>query len=98
MQGFYFALLQYSHIQAFTARFVPLMQLCRPLRKTARRALQGLFLRFAPLNRPRYQIETRGYNTTYTTLEHTTEPQHLQRVPDTNTVPDALQASTAALL
>ena len=47
VQGFCFALLQYSHIQAFTAPFMLSMQLYRPRRKTAHGALQGLFLQFA---------------------------------------------------
>lgn len=47
VQGFYFALLKCSPIQAFTARFVPSMQLYRPHRKTAHRALQALFRPFA---------------------------------------------------
>ena len=69
VQGFYFALLQYSRIQAFTARFVPSMQLYCPRHKTAHRALRGLFLRFAPFYRPQYQTDTNGYNTACTTLE-----------------------------
>jgi hypothetical protein len=48
VQGFYFALLQYNPIQAFTARF---MQLYRQRRKTAHSALQGLFLLFAAFYR-----------------------------------------------
>lgn len=47
VQGFYFALLKCSPIQAFTARFVPSMQLYRPHRKTAHRALQAFFRPFA---------------------------------------------------
>lgn len=47
VQGFYFALLQYSHIQAFTARFVPSMQLYHQHSKAAHRALHGLFQLFA---------------------------------------------------
>jgi hypothetical protein len=42
--GFYFAPMQYSPIQAFTAAFLPSMQLYRHRRKTAHRALQALFL------------------------------------------------------
>nr|DAO91948.1 MAG TPA: SOX transcription factor [Caudoviricetes sp.] len=52
VQGFYFALLQYSHTQVFTARFVPSVQLYRPRRKTVHRALQWLFLRFDLFHRP----------------------------------------------
>lgn len=47
VQGFYFAMLQYIYIQAFTARFVPFMQLYCTCCKTARRALQALFRLFA---------------------------------------------------
>ena len=47
VQGFYFALLQCSPIQAFTERFVLSMQLYRPRRKTTHMALQALFLLFA---------------------------------------------------
>ena len=74
VQGFYFALLQYNPIQAFTACFVPSMKLYCPHRKTAHRALQALFLRFAPFYRRKYQTDTRGYNTVYTTLERITAP------------------------
>jgi hypothetical protein len=48
VQGFYFALLQYSPIQAFTARFVPSMQLYRTRSKTAHMALQWRFRQFDP--------------------------------------------------
>ena len=81
MQGFYFALLQCIHIQAFTASFAPSMQLYRTCRKTAHRALQQLFLRFAPFNRLQYQTGKSGYNAACATLEHITAPQHLQRIP-----------------
>ena len=74
MQGFYFALLQYSPIQAFTACFALSMQLYRTCRKTAHRALQWLLLRFVQFNRRIYQTDTNGYNTTCTTLEHITAP------------------------
>lgn len=47
VQGFYFVLLQYNRIQAFTVRFVPLMQLYHQHRKTAHRALQWIFRLFA---------------------------------------------------
>lgn len=73
--------MQYSPIQAFTARFVSFMQLYHPRRKTAHRALQRLFLRFAPFNRPQYQTGKSGYNAACATLEHITAPQHLQRIP-----------------
>lgn len=74
-------------IQAFTARFVPFMQLYSSHRKTAHVALQALFLRFSLFHRPRYQTDTSGYNTTCDTLEHITATQHLQRIPDTIATP-----------
>jgi hypothetical protein len=40
VQGFYFAKLQYSHIQAFTAAFLPSMQLYHNNAKSVYRALQ----------------------------------------------------------
>ena len=55
VQGFYFALLQYSHIQAFTVRFVPLMQLYHPHHKTVHRALQGIPRLFDPFQRTTIQ-------------------------------------------
>lgn len=81
VQGFCFAPLQCSKIQAFTTRFVLSIQLYRTCRKTAHRALQRLFLRFAPFNRPQYQTGKSGYNAACATLEHITAPQHLQRIP-----------------
>ena len=80
MQGFYFALLQYSHIQAFTACFVPFMHLYNPRHKTAHRALQLLFLRLCQLNRTRYQTDTNCYNISCDTLESAhTRPDALHR-------------------
>lgn len=84
VQGFYFALLQYGPIQAFTACFLSSMQfLYHPRHKTAHRALQVLFLQFVPLSRRRYQTDASGYNIVCDTLERITAPQHLQRIPDT---------------
>lgn len=94
VQGFYFALLQCIHIQAFTASFAPSMQLYRTCRKTAHRALQRLFLRFAPFNRP--QIPDRHKNAACATLERITAPGRAQPIPDTAATPDAIQVSTAA--
>lgn len=45
------------------------MQLYHPRHKTAHGALQWLFLRLRPLNRPRYQTDKSSYNTTCVTLE-----------------------------
>jgi len=98
VQGFYFALLQYSPIQALAARFAPSMQLYRPRRKTANRALQAFFLLFAQFYRHKYQIDTSGYNTTCATLGRITAPGRPQRIPDTTNEPNAVQASTTALL
>lgn len=49
-----------------------LCKLYHPRHKTARRALQALFLRFAPFCRHKYQTDTSGYNTTCATLGHCT--------------------------
>lgn len=54
VQGFYFVQMQYSPIQAFTARFVQSMQLYSPRRKAAHRALQGFFRLFAAFYRYYY--------------------------------------------
>ena len=83
VQGFYFALLQYSHTQAFTACFALSMQLYRQRCKTSHRALQALFLWLVPFYSRRYQTDTSGYNAVCATLKRITAPQHLQRIPDT---------------
>lgn len=98
VQGFYFALLQYSHTQAFTARFVPSVQLYRPRRKTAHRALQGVPMRLHQFNRPRYQTNTSGYNTACATLERITAPGRPAPIIDTTATPDAGQLSADDLL
>lgn len=85
--GILFCPVAYSHAQAFTARFVPFMQLYRQRRKTARRALQRLFLQFVPLSRPRYQTDTSGYNTVCATLDRITAPGRAQLIPDTTVTP-----------
>lgn len=74
-------------MQAFTTRFAVSIQLYRPRRKTAHRTLQRLFLRFRPLNRPRYQTDTSGYNTTCATLEGITAPGRAPTIPDTTAMP-----------
>ena len=63
------------------------MQLYRPRHKTAHRALHGCFLRLHPLNRPRYQTDTSGYNTTCATLEGIPAPGSPQPIPDTTATP-----------
>lgn len=88
VQGFLFARMQHSPIQAFTACFAVQMQLYRPRRKTTHRALQGLFLQLHPLNRPRYQTDTSGYNTTCVMLEGIHAPGHAQPIPDTTATPE----------
>lgn len=40
--------------------------------KTAHKALQGIFLQLCPLNSPRHQTDTSGYNTACATLERIT--------------------------
>ena len=95
VQGFCFALLQYSPIQAFTADFITSMQLYHPRYKTAYMALQGLFLRFFPFNRPRFQTDTSGYNTTCATLKRITAPVRHTPIPDSSATPDTVQVSTA---
>ena len=87
VQGFYFAPLQYSPIQAFTACFAASMQLYRPRHKTAHMALQRLFLRLHPLNRPRYQTDTSDYNAACDTLESIHAPGRAQPVPDATATP-----------
>ena len=72
--GFYFALLQYGPIQAFTAAFISSMQLYRPRRKTTHMALQGCFLQFTAFYRRKYQTDTSGYNTVCATLERIHAP------------------------
>ena len=70
-------------MQAFTARFAVSMQLYRLRNKTAHTALQRLFLQLHPFNRPRYQTDTSGYNTTCATLEGIHAPGHAPPIPDT---------------
>ena len=87
VQGFYFVWMQYSTIQAFTACFVPSMQLYGPRSKTALRALQRRFLRLHPLNRLLYQNDTSGYNTTCATLDGIHAPGRAPPIPDTTATP-----------
>lgn len=83
-------------IQAFTARFVPSMQLYHTRRKTAYRALQRLFLRFDLFHRPQYQTGKSGYNAACATLDSIPATGRLAPIPDTSATPDAAQVSTAA--
>ena len=87
VQGFYFAQMQYSPIQAFTARFVQSMQLYCPRHKTVHRTLHRIFLRFRPLNRPRYQTDKSGNNAACATLDGTHAPGRAQQIPDTTATP-----------
>lgn len=64
------------------------MQLYCPCHKTAHEALQRLFLRLHPFNRPRYQTDTSGYNTTCDTLEGIHAPGRAQPIPDTTATPE----------
>lgn len=72
------------------------MQLYRQHRKTAHRALQGLFLGFVTFYRHKYQTGTSGYNTACATLERAHAPGRPPPIPDTTAMPDAAQLSTAA--
>lgn len=87
VQGFYFARMQYSPIQAFTACFAVSMQLYHPRPKTAHRALQRFFLRLHQFNRQRYQTDASGYNTTCATLEGIPAPGRAPPIPDTTATP-----------
>ncbi len=87
VQGFLFARMQHSPMQAFTTCFAVSMQLYRPHYKTAHRDLQWLFLRLHPLNRPRYQTDKSGYNTTCDTLENIHAPGRAKPIPDTTATP-----------
>lgn len=44
-------------------------------------------MRLYPINRPRYQTDTSGYNTACATLERITAPKRLHRIPDTTVTP-----------
>ena len=87
VQGFCFAMLQYSSIQAFTAAFLPSMHLYSQITKTVYRALQGLFLGFVPFYRRKYQTDTSGYNTACATLERLPAPGRLAPIQDTTVTP-----------
>ena len=87
VQGFSFARMQYSPIQAFTACFAVLMQLYSPRNKTTHRALQWFFLRLRPLNCLLYQHDKSGHNTTCDTLEGIHAPGRAQPIPDTTATP-----------
>ena len=63
------------------------MQLYHQCHKIAYKALQGLFLRLFPLNRPRYQTDTSSYNTTCATLERLPAPGRPPPIPDTTATP-----------
>ena len=63
------------------------MQLYRKRHKTARRALQGLFLRLQPFNRPRYQTNATSHCTACATLEGINTPGRAQPIPDTTATP-----------
>lgn len=87
VQGFYFARMQYSPIQAFTVCFAVSMQFNRPRHKTAHRTLQRYFLRLHPLNLPLYQTDTIGHFTACATLEGIHAPGYAQQIPDTTATP-----------
>lgn len=70
------------HTSVYSA-FCAVRALYRTRYKTAHKALQGIFLQLCPLNSPRHQTDTSGYNTACATLERITASQHLQYIPDT---------------
>ena len=72
------------------------MQLYRQRHKTAHKALQWRFLRFATFFSPRYQTDTSGYNAACATLDGIQATGRLAPIPDTSATPDAVQVSTAA--
>lgn len=89
VQGFYFALLQYSPIQAFTACFVQSMQLYSPRRKAVHRALQGFFRLFAAFYRYYYicvypailhHLRHAGAHTRARTLYRPAQPPYYNKV------------------
>ena len=82
VQGFYFALLQYSPIQAFTVRFVPSMQLYNQRRKTAHAALHALFRRFDRFHRPRYNANTTSHCTACDMLKRLPDPGRFAPIPE----------------
>lgn len=88
VQGFYFTRIQYSPIQAFTARFAVSMQLYLPRHKTAHMALHGLFLRLCQLNRPRYQTNKTSHCTACGTLEGIHAPGRTPPIPNNTATPE----------
>jgi hypothetical protein len=52
VQGFYFALLQYNHIQAFIACFVPSMQVIPPTPQNSTQGFTGAFPGICPILSP----------------------------------------------
>ena len=85
MQGFCFVpVATQPHISVHRAFCFVNAELYRTRHKTSYRALQGLFLRSAPIYCLQYQTYISGYNTACTTLERITAPQHLQHIPDTS--------------
>nr|DAE13665.1 MAG TPA: hypothetical protein [Siphoviridae sp. ctQqU1] len=49
VQGFYFVLLQYSHAQTSTARFVPSMQTIPPTQQNSAQGFAGAFPVICPV-------------------------------------------------
>lgn len=98
MQGFCFALLQYSPIQAFTARFVPFMQLYHKRNKTAHKALQGHFLLFAVFFRCCVEVYQAILHNLHHAGAYHTRLDGLHPIPDTTATPDVVQVNAAALL
>lgn len=72
------------------------MQLYHPRSKTAHRALQRLFLRLYPFNRPQYQPDTSGHNAICETLERIHAPGRPQPIPRYHRHAETLHRSAQA--
>lgn len=70
------------HTSVYNA-FCVVHELYHTRRKTAHRALHGLFLQFDPFHSPRYKTDTTSHCTACGTLEHLPVPGRLAPIPDT---------------
>lgn len=98
MQGFYFALLQYSHIQAFTARFASSTQ---NYTTHAAKQCTGLYRGFSCDLPHSTAANTRPTQAAIIPpaprWSVCQRPDALQHIPDTSATPDAAQHSTDRL-
>lgn len=96
VQGFYFSLLQYSHIQAFTAAFISSMQVIPPTLQNVEQGFTVAFPAIVPIQLS--QIPDR-HKRLKCSLRHTGAYHNAAApppIPDTTAAPDAVQVSTAA--